>query len=256
MKLEDMVAENYGKLNSNDRLIWNYVYCNKEECSNLPIEMLADRCSVSRSTVMRFAQKIGLAGYSELKTYLRWETLELHDVPEHFVDLVCQDKIKTIQHFRDLNFDNICSVLHKAQRIFAYGTGIAQRSVCSEFKRMMLSLNIIVEHVPGEGEMDKTIRMMNKNDVVLIVSKSGSGEYIRDAVFRLKSRGVPIVSLTNYGDNPLARMSDYNLFVTIEKIPLPENANFESMTLLFIVLEILFLKYVEYSKRIIESLEP
>ena len=89
MKLEALISKHYDSLNPNDLIIWRYIYKHKEKCANMSIEALAEACSVSRSTVMRFAQKLGLAGYSELKVHLRWELEEIRDTPEHFADMVC-----------------------------------------------------------------------------------------------------------------------------------------------------------------------
>ena len=75
---------------------------------------------------------------------------------------------------------------------------------------------------------------MDEKDLVLIVSKSGESEFIRNITFNLNNRGVTIISLTNYGNNTLARRSDYNLFVDVEKVDLVDNVNFESMTLFFL----------------------
>lgn len=44
-------------------------------------------------------------------------------------------------------------------------------------------------------------------------------------------------------------MSTKNLFVNIEEVTVLEETNFESMTLMFIILEILFAKFVEYKFR-------
>lgn len=62
MKLEALVSRHYNELNPNDLIIWKYVYQHKEQCLNMNIETLAELCNVSRSTVMRFAQKIGMSG--------------------------------------------------------------------------------------------------------------------------------------------------------------------------------------------------
>ena len=58
MKLEALVSRHYNELNPNDLIIWRYVCQHKEQCLNMNIEVLAKLCNVSRSTVMRFAQKI------------------------------------------------------------------------------------------------------------------------------------------------------------------------------------------------------
>ena len=90
MKLEALVSRHYDELNPNDLIIWRYITQNKEQCLNMTIEALAQLCNVSRSTVMRFAQKIGLSGYSELKACLRFE-LEEDEVPvsRNLVSLIC-----------------------------------------------------------------------------------------------------------------------------------------------------------------------
>ena len=154
MKLEALVSRHYDELNPNDLIIWRYITQNKEQCLNMTIEALAQLCNVSRSTVMRFAQKIGLSGYSELKAGLRVE-LEEDEVPlsRNLVSLICDSNIKAIHHFQSQNYDDICQILYNAKRIFMYGTGSLQKSVCREFQRMMLSLNILVNDIPAEGEV-------------------------------------------------------------------------------------------------------
>lgn len=73
MRLETLIYENYNKLNENDKYIWSYILNNKKECENMSIQNLALKCNVSHTTILRFAQKLGLNGYSELKFYLKME---------------------------------------------------------------------------------------------------------------------------------------------------------------------------------------
>ena len=88
MKLEVLVSKHYEELNPNDLIIWRYITQNKEQCLNMTIEALAHFCNVSRSTVMRFAQKIGLSGYSEMKACLRFE-LEVPFFLEKLLRILC-----------------------------------------------------------------------------------------------------------------------------------------------------------------------
>ena len=249
MKLEARVSQNYDILNPNDLIIWNYIYQHKQQCMNMSIDALAKLCNVSRSTVMRFAQKIGMSGYGELKACLH---LEMKDSDmsstEHLCEIVCESNIKAIQYYQRQNYDSVCSLLYNAKRIFLYGTGQAQRSVCGEFRRMMISLNILVLDVPADGELMKIIKMMTPEDVILIVSKSGEGESLRNIMFELNSRGIPSISLTKYGNNTLSRMSTEKLFVNIEELAVLDETNFVSMTLMFLMMEIVFTKFVEYKK--------
>ena len=88
--------------------------------------------------------------------------------------------------------------------------------------------------------------MMYGLDIFFVVSKSGESDFIRNIMIQANSKGVTTISLTRYGNNTLARMSTKNLFVNIEEVTVLEETNFESMTLMFIILEILFAKLVEY----------
>ena len=71
MKLEELVNRNYQQLNDNDLYIWNYIIHHRKECERLSIDELALRCSVSRSTILRFSKRLGLKGYAEFKVFLR-----------------------------------------------------------------------------------------------------------------------------------------------------------------------------------------
>jgi RpiR family glv operon transcriptional regulator len=246
MRLEELFSAHYESLNASDKHIWNYVGNNKALCSGLSIEEVAERCNVSRSTIMRFAQKLGLTGYSELKTYLRWETTEFARDPADYLQTICDKTIKAIERFRDMDMTQICRLFHEANRVFVYGTGSIQRAAAGEFKRMFLSLDILVENITGEGEFQRELSFMGRNDVVLIISKKGNSNFIKDIVIQLKSKGVRVISLTFSGDNTLANMSDYQLFLSPETVSIKDDMLFESLSLIFSVIEILCIKCIQY----------
>ena len=64
------------RLGANDLHIWRYISTHRQECANLSIEALGAKCNVSRTTILRFAQKLGLSGFSELRLLLRMECQE------------------------------------------------------------------------------------------------------------------------------------------------------------------------------------
>ena len=71
MRLEELINKNYNRLNENDLYIWQYISAHRKECEKLSIDDLANHCHVSRTTILRFSQRLGLKGYTELKVYLR-----------------------------------------------------------------------------------------------------------------------------------------------------------------------------------------
>ena len=89
-------------------------------------------------------------------------------VSRNLVSLICDSNIKAIHHFQSQNYDDICQILYNAKRIFMYGTGSLQKSVCREFQRMMLSLNILVNDIPAEGEVRKVVKLMKPDDIFFV----------------------------------------------------------------------------------------
>lgn len=250
MRLDEKVSKYYDRLNPNDQIIWQYISSHRGECCNISIDELALCCNVSRSTVMRFAQKLGMRGFSELKAFIRWECGDFQDTGEDLVEEACNTAIQTIERFRSMDFDGIFRLLQNANRIFVYGTGSVQREVATEIKRMFLNINVLVDKILGEGEFYKTLRVMTEDDVVLIISKSGESGFIKDIVVALKSKKIPIISLTHSGSNTLANMSDYNLFLNYNTRKISETLYFEQTAEMFLVMQILFIRYVMFMKNL------
>ena len=100
MKLDELVNKHYGQLNENDLYIWNYIFSHRKECEKLTIDQLAFKCSVSRTTVLRFAQKLSLKGYGELKVFLKLDNQEAKENIGH-VDMVCESYRRVIDSMKE-----------------------------------------------------------------------------------------------------------------------------------------------------------
>lgn len=245
-RFEELASKGYKNLNENDRVIMRYISGHREEVANMGIERLALLCNVSRSTVMRFAQKLGLSGYSELKTVLRWSSDGRAPVQSGTEDDLCGAFVNTIATLRKIDCTDICEALLGAHRVFTYGTGNLQKNACCEFKRMMLTLGILVNTIAGESEFRKTAPLMSENDVVLFISSHGSSQFLREAVDELKLRGVTIVSITFSGSNYLANNADHKLFLHPEAVSVGSQSPFKSNSVLFFALELLAVRIALY----------
>ncbi len=84
---------------------------------------------------MRFAQKIGLSGYSELKACLRFE-LEEDEVPvsRNLVSLICDSNIKAIHHFQSQNYDDICRFYIMRKEFLCMGRGVCRNQSAGNFR--------------------------------------------------------------------------------------------------------------------------
>lgn len=246
MKLDELVNKNYNQLSENDFYIWNYISKNRKECENLSIDQLASKCNVSRSTVLRFAKKISLKGYSELKLYLKLENEEANENTDN-VDLVCSNYDKVIKSIREKDCTEIFKVIDSARNIYVYGVGMIQSSVKKELRRAFMLGGKILYDVSGYKEAEYALNCANSEDLFIIISVSGENEFILDLTKKLKVKNIPVISITQLKENSLSQMSNYNLYISAVTLPeIFDVIEYKSLTSYFILIEILFLKYIEY----------
>lgn len=72
MKLESLVNERYNSFSDGEMEIAKYILQNKEIIHTLSINQLANNSLSSKSSVLRFAQKLGFSGFTELKNFMKW----------------------------------------------------------------------------------------------------------------------------------------------------------------------------------------
>jgi len=248
MKLDELINKYSDNLNENDFMIWDYISNHRKECEKLVIDQLAYKCNVSRTTILRFAQKLGLKGYSELKLYLKLENQEAKENTSD-MDKVCETYYNVINSIKQKDCTEIFEKIDSARNIYVYGIGMVQSSVKKELKRVFMASGKILYDLGGYKEAEFCLNNVTSDDLFIIISVSGENEFVNDFASKLKVKGIPIISITKLKENNLSKISDYNLYISAvtfdNKI---NNVKYDSITSYFILVEMLFFKYVEYQK--------
>lgn len=248
MKLEELINQYYNQLNDNDFHIWDYISKHRKECEKLAIDQLAYKCNVSRTTILRFAQKISLKGYSELKLYLKLENKESKENMNE-MENICNNYQNVMKNIKNKDCTDIFKKFDEARNIYIYGVGMVQSSIKKELKRIFMTSGKLFYDLSGYKESEFALNVADSNDLFIIISVSGENEFIIDFATKLKIRNIPIFSITKLKENTLSQMSDYSLYISSvtfsEKI---NDLSYESVTSYFMLIEILFFKYIEYQK--------
>lgn len=249
MRLEELVNKHYSQLNQNDVHIWRYIVKNKKKCSALTIEALASECNVSRTTILRFAQKLSLKGFSELKIYLKWETSEEDELETEAIKVMCDGYNRAINDIAKRDFTGACKLIYEADRVFVYGSGDIQMAVAKQLKMMFLHGGECLYDIEGLSVDETFFSLVNPNDLVILISLNGESNKIVELARKMKLSNTKIVSITKLKDNTLASLSDENIYITTAQVNFDSNyRSFESYTILYIVAEILFVRYGLYKK--------
>ena len=154
MRFEEVANAHYKNLNENDRYILRRICADKEACRNLPIQGLADHCNVSRTTILRFAQKLGFEGYSAMKAFLAFEAQEIpQEETRDMTACLYADMEALREQVAPERTAPVCRLMAAASRIFVYGTGATQKEIAKEMQRMFMSLHKYLNLIDGEAEL-------------------------------------------------------------------------------------------------------
>lgn len=121
--LQDRITTYQSRLTENDFLIWSYITTHKKHCLAMSINDLAKECIVSRTTIMRFCQKIGFDGFSEFKYHLKNEIQQENALLSEIEGEILDNHIQTIENLKKKDFTALCKMMAHAKRIFVYGSG-------------------------------------------------------------------------------------------------------------------------------------
>ncbi|MBW6410761.1 MurR/RpiR family transcriptional regulator [Clostridium weizhouense] len=248
MRLEEVVNNNYSKLNENDLYILKFICSNKKKCRNISINDLADNCNVSRTTILRFTQKLGFKGYSEFKVFLRWEEQEEENTEEDYVSKFYLDLEETRRHLDNKKLSEICELIQNADRVFVYGTGMTQTAVAKEMQRTFLIVSKYFYVIEGETELKTVVSDITDKDVFIAISLSGNNELLKGITTIFKMNRINTISMTKFSDNILARNCKYNLYISTAKINLDKGRVHETTAFFFLLVDVLFRQYLTYIK--------
>ncbi|MDD7463233.1 MAG: MurR/RpiR family transcriptional regulator [Anaerococcus sp.] len=250
MTLEDNVLDNYSKLNDTDLYIWDYINNNRMEIDekNLTITKLSKELNVSSTTILRFANKIGLDGYSELKYLIKNENTRnpIRSGGDDF-EMACNAIIKYITELKEKDYSQICKIILESEKLCVWGSGSIQQSVAMDFSKMILSCNKLM-YVIQDQKIDKEIYdMVDSKDTFVLISLSGNSPHTIDFARKLKLRGATIISITESQHNELALLSDESLYIYSSKINFSKNyPQYQTTSLFYVLIELLVLKIREY----------
>ena len=152
MRLDEIINTHRQSLNDTDMVIWKYILQHREMARHISIYELAKSCCVSSTTIVRFAQKLGLDGFGELKAILKMEEQETPHYNSNVLEDLSDFYLKTGEKIFKRNFDSASRLVHEANRVFTFASGYVQANVLQELKRLFFYDNVFLYEIPAREE--------------------------------------------------------------------------------------------------------
>lgn len=218
-------------LSPSERHIVEFIFENLQDVSNMGIVELGERTFTSTTTVKRLCRKLGIESYTDFRLQLSAEIANYdrmnilkgaqtpvgqYDTIADIIAKVSNQNAKSIIETSTLNHPEVISevihLMHTAERIDFYGVG-PSNVVAKDAYIKCLRLGIPSSAIEDPMSMRMNVRAYPKGALALLISYTGETDSIIDVARELNSMGVTSVSLTSLGENRLASMCTYNLYV-------------------------------------------
>ena len=245
MRIEERLNQCYEKFSENEEHVCHYLREHYGECCKKTLEEFASDCHVSGTLLVRFAKKLGLSGYSELKARLKIEQQEREADMDRLLCSMTSSYHKMMDDLMKRDLSGLFDKLYQARRVFVYGSGSSQARACSEMKRIFLPVKEMIS-LHGHDLSLVLEQRACSGDLVIIISLSGESEAVLRLARALRVRHVPAVSITRLGSNTLASLCGENLYIHSVCLPVSPDVQYEMATPCFILIEYLYLSYRSY----------
>lgn len=238
--------------------LFRYIKKYPERVPSMTAEQLATATNISAPTVVRFAKKVGYSSLTDFKIQL---SAEIHQPNNNntYTDVMPNEPLESLKeklsHNAQVTMQETASLLSsellmsalnllkKKDKLFVAGVGASQL-VAEDIFQKWGRIGKSVSHVDDYNMLLPQL-VNNKKDCVLwLISNTGTTPEIVNFAEFAKSLGIPVISLTRFGVNPLSKMADVPLQVSRPKEMDQRSAATNSILAHFLAVDILFYLYI------------
>ena len=213
-----------------ERRIADFIAENSHLLRDYSSQQLANTLKISQSSVVKFSQKLGFKGYSDLKysiadSIARGDGGEGNSIGEPLRDdphgalaeSLWQSKAQAEQETRLINspadVDAIAAAIAKAGKVFIIGLG--EDGIPARAFAMRLSLlDVLTVHHFDAVLMTASIATASAADVLLVFSEHGQQPALCQISRQFRERHGKVISVTRHTANPLRAHANHSLLIS------------------------------------------
>ena len=220
-----IIQEKQNTFSKGQKQISSFILAHYDKAAYMTAAKLGALVGVSESTVVRFANELGFAGYPELQhslqemirskltTIQRIEITNDRSGESDLLEKVLNSDIEKIKHTLDeidrTSFENAVDDLIGAQMIYIIG----MRSSSSLASFMYHYLNLVFPHVrlvrtTSGSEIFEQLLRINDKDAIVGISFPRYSKRIINALGYAKKQGAKVISITDSAASPIAANAD------------------------------------------------
>lgn len=214
MGLAHQIKEKYHTLTKSEKRIADYLLAVKEQVVYRTMKDITETVKVGDATLIRFCQKLGYNGFSDLKIALAKEEFTSQyegETTYKYYDQILENQIKVLESTRQLldskELLKAIEFIAKANHIYIIGVGSSGLSAAS-LEKMLLRVGVHGTHIVDPHFQAHALSLLGAEDLVICFSLSGRTKDVHDSLQIAKENKTPIIAITNFKSSPIAALSD------------------------------------------------
>lgn len=233
-KFKDRIQQHYDKLPKNQKKIAEYYLENIDQLMFLNVQEAAEATSSNVAAIVRFAQRIGFSGFTEMRDELVssfqnrmksnnvYPLLDQSKMRENTLTSVANQDISNINETLNLNeresFNKAVNLILGAEKVNTMGLGISHllaQIVSYQLNQVSIFSNTFTNN---SSTFMEQMLFMNDKDVVIALSFPPYSKITIDAVKYAKRKKIKVIAITNKKSSPISIHSDVSLIVKSENM--------------------------------------
>lgn len=247
----------YPSLTRSERKAADFVLADPGAVGRISLLEMARKLAIGEATIVRFCQKIGLAGFQELRFHLSAEADGDETCEEGDSESIKNNLVKNLEMTDSMvNTEvtgQVIDWIASADEVLFYGIGTSGLSASMGEMRLTRFGKKHVRAVRDPHVQNTLSSLCDEKTLVIAVSVSGETKDLIESVGLAKEAGAHIVAITNYVNSTLAGLADATL-LSYGKTNLINAGTFSSVVSQMFLLDIITSGYaVRYSDEVAQS---
>jgi len=217
--------ESSRNLNATNRDLFDYVVKNMNAVMNMSIQKFAQTKFVSTTTIFRFAQRLGFAGYSDFTNCL---LITAHHRPEanlpgtilnpNYSESYLKNAMETVRAMSPPDMAKVAELLASRPNVYIL-TDDNTHPLALYSEKLFIGLGLRTYAPEATYQMQALVNHISDKDMFIALSHSGQDTAMIDFIERAYLHARPfLMSITRPDNNKLESLSDVNFYIFTEEV--------------------------------------
>ena len=223
MTFAETLHQNYPQLTKSEKKVADYIINSGEKIIYSTLSDIKLKANVGDATIVRFCQKLGFSGFSDLKIEIAKEnfnTADTHTTTQHIQDESIQQLISVLQSTKNLlnqaDLEAALALIQKARFIYIFGVG-SSGNTSYDLETMFLRVGIQSKACVDPHMQAQVASLLSEEDLVIGFSLSGKTKDTFDSLTIAKQNHAKVIAITNNRFSPIASLADIILQTTVDE---------------------------------------